>query len=163
MGEASVNEGQRHPEHEMPIRMLSLLACASALTPAQPPMARRAVLGAALTPLVGAAVAANAEVYNSGKLNTPDSAGRRAALVNFGGLYSDPAHPGCTRKVKLAGTAAFITGADEDKVPFKVKGSTQGNTITIDFSPKGGPKDVTGVWIGSGIKFPDGNVWTKIG
>merc|ERR1712087_784866 len=90
----------------------------------QPPVARRAVIvGATLAPLV-VAVSAEAEVYDK-KTLPPDSAGRRAALVNFGGLYSDANHPGCTRKVKLAGSAAYITGADEDKVPFKVKGSTR--------------------------------------
>ena len=38
-------------------------------------------------------------------------------------------------------------------------------TIKIDFSPKGGPKDLVGKWedVGSGrIVFPDGNAWTKV-
>ena len=35
--------------------------------------------------------------------------------------------------------------------------------ILIDFSPKGGPADVVGQWLGTGgIKFPDGNVWAKL-
>lgn len=36
--------------------------------------------------------------------------------------------------------------------------------ITIDFSPKGGPKTATGVWVKNAgketITWPDGNVWT---
>merc|ERR1711924_479522 len=33
-----------------------------------------------------------------------------------------------------------------------------GQSMKVDFSPKGGPKDVTGTWNGEdGITFPDGN------
>jgi len=34
--------------------------------------------------------------------------------------------------------------------------------IFVDFSPKGGPKDVVGKWQDGGIVFPDGNKWSKI-
>jgi hypothetical protein len=34
--------------------------------------------------------------------------------------------------------------------------------IFIDFSPKGGPRDLLGKWTGKGILFPDGNEWKKI-
>merc|ERR1711934_189612 len=50
--------------------------------------------------------------------------------------------------LKLAGTSA----TDEKK------GET---TIKIDFSVKGGPKDVPGVFKEGKISFPDGNVWPK--
>ena len=50
---------------------------------------------------------------------------------------------------KLAGTSA----TDEKK------GET---TIKIDFSVKGGPKDVPGVYKDDKISFPDGNVWSKL-
>ena len=85
--------------------------------------------------------------------------------VRLAGKYSDPAHPGCTRKVTLLGTnKVLIEGADEDGKPWKVKGSYEGKTIVVDFTPKGGPKDVTATYsIGSGLTFPDGNVWKKIG
>lgn len=33
--------------------------------------------------------------------------------------------------------------------------------VLIDFSPKGGPKDLVGKWDVDGITFPDGNKWTK--
>ena len=42
-------------------------------------------------------------------------------------------------------------------------GKTRGKEeATIDFSSKGGPKDLVGKWDGSGIVFPDGNKWTKV-
>jgi len=34
--------------------------------------------------------------------------------------------------------------------------------IMVDFTPKGGPKDVVGMWKEGGIVFPDGNKWSKI-
>ena len=34
--------------------------------------------------------------------------------------------------------------------------------IRIDFSPKGGPKDLLGKWTGKGILSPDGNNWSKL-
>merc|ERR1712159_107327 len=41
--------------------------------------------------------------------------------------------------------------------------SKDGLSMKVDFSPKGGPKDVTGKWNGKdGITFPDGNTWTKL-
>ena len=37
-----------------------------------------------------------------------------------------------------------------------------GQSLTVDFSPKGGPKDLTGKWNGKdGISWPDGNTWAK--
>ena len=39
----------------------------------------------------------------------------------------------------------------------------QTDTILIDFSPKGGPKNLIGQYDGSGIRFPDGNRWVKVG
>ena len=84
--------------------------------------------------------------------------------IRIGGTYSDPAHPGCTRKVTLIGTnKVLIEGADEDGKKFTVRGTYEGKEVTIDFTPKGGPADVTATYaIGSGLTFPDGNVWSKI-
>merc|ERR1719387_669532 len=54
---------------------------------------------------------------------------RAKAGVRIGGKYDDPMHPGCQRKVTLIGSnKVLIEGADE------------GKTITVDFSPKGGPR-----------------------
>jgi len=82
--------------------------------------------------------------------------------IRIAGKWADPGHPGCERKIQLAGNKAFITGADEDGKPWKVIGIVEGSDVMIDFSPKGGPKDVKATFvIGKGLTFPDGNVWTK--
>lgn len=82
--------------------------------------------------------------------------------ARLAGTWNDPAHPGCTRKVQLAGNKAFIKGADEDGKPWKAVGVISGNDVTIDFSGKGGPSDVQAIYIvGKGLTFPDGNVWTR--
>ena len=99
----------------------------------------------------------------TGKLPKDLRAPRDLIGVRFQGTYSDPAHPGCTRRITLAGRNAIITGADEDGKPWKVAAVPQGDKILADFSPKGGPADVVGQWLGTGgIKFPDGNVWAKL-
>ena len=40
--------------------------------------------------------------------------GIQGAPLRISGSWSDPAHPGCTRKIVLQGNKAFINGADED-------------------------------------------------
>ena len=84
--------------------------------------------------------------------------------IRLAGKYSDPAHPGCTRKVTTIGTnKVLIEGADEDGKPWKVRGTYEGKEVTIDFTPKGGPKDVTATYtIAGGLTFPDGNKWKKL-
>lgn len=82
--------------------------------------------------------------------------------IRIAGKWADPSHPGCTRKIQLAGNKAFINGADEDGKPWKAVGIIAGDDVVIDFSGKGGPTDVKATFvIGKGIVFPDGNVWTK--
>lgn len=65
----------------------------------------------------------------------------------FSGKYSDPNHPGCFRKIEVKGKEVKITGSD------RLDGSNQWTlyatedapgTILVDFSPKGGPKDLFG-------------------
>merc|ERR1712137_985715 len=34
--------------------------------------------------------------------------------------------------------------------------------MTIDFSPKGGPKDIKATLSEKGVSFPDGNTWVKM-
>lgn len=44
----------------------------------------------------------------------------------------------------------------------KVKGTVDGNSIIVDFTPKGGPSGVEAKFVvGKGLVFPDGNVWTN--
>jgi len=88
--------------------------------------------------------------------------GGKLPTIRVSGTWKDPAHPGGYRKISLVGNNAIINGADEDGKPWKVKGVLQGNSIIIDFTPKGGPKDVEGKYVvGKGIVFPDGNTWYK--
>jgi len=83
--------------------------------------------------------------------------------ARLAGKWSDPGHPGCKRKIQLAGNKAFITGADEDGKPWKAVGIVDGMDVVIDFSSKGGPTDLKATYVvGKGIAFPDGNVWTAL-
>ena len=56
---------------------------------------------------------------------------------------------------------SHFAGADEDGKAWKLTGRPKGKYVLIDFSPKGGPKEVVAVNDGLGIVFPDGNKWTK--
>ena len=89
--------------------------------------------------------------------------GGEKSTARLAGTWKDPGHPGCVRKVQLAGNKAFIKGIDEDGKPWKAVGLISGNDVTIDFTAKGGPADVTATYVvGKGLVFPDGNVWSKI-
>uniref|UniRef100_A0A7S2A4W8 Uncharacterized protein n=1 Tax=Trieres chinensis TaxID=1514140 RepID=A0A7S2A4W8_TRICV len=87
----------------------------------------------------------------------------------FNHQYSDPKHPNCKRAVVVKNDVdAFISGTDgtpgcpEDGSGnvWRLTGTVEDNTILVDFSPKGGPANLKGVWDGSGIKWPDGNKWS---
>lgn len=106
---------------------------------------------AALVPFAALPALANPyddAFYDSSQVSTEMSqaaaarAPRAAVPPTFAGTYSDGAHPGCKRKITRQGGAAIITGADEDGVQWRVKGTPQGNSLLVDFSSKGGPKDV---------------------
>ena len=96
-----------------------------------------------------------------------------AATVDFSGSYADPFHPNCQRHVEVVSqTRAAVTGTDGTPGcppdgsgrPWALTGILEGDSILIDFTPKGGPKDLKGVWEPSpvaGIRFPDGNLWSK--
>ena len=105
----------------------------------------------------------------------------------FVGSYTDPMHPGGTRTIFLQNTKvgpyqlAKIVGVGGTGEPAQfelpamvapVPGKSDAWQITIDFSPKGGPKDFTGYWDADGIRFPptprqiergntSGNKWPK--
>eukprot|EP01082_Thalassiosira_pseudonana_P010239 g9131.t1 g9131 contig35:103283-103977(+) len=93
--------------------------------------------------------------------------------IDFSGSYSDPGHPSCARVIKMEGSTAVISGVDGN--PGCGVGSVQGaewkltgrvdekdaNEIFVDFSSKGGPKDLVGKWDENGIRWPDGNKWTR--
>lgn len=92
------------------------------------------------------------------------------AAVDLSGSYSDPFHPNCQRVISVNGlSTATLKGTDGNPgckpggagKEWALDGKVDGNTILVDFSPKGGPKDLKGVWEGNGIRWPDGNKWTK--
>eukprot|EP00931_Biecheleriopsis_adriatica_P078221 TRINITY_DN51682_c0_g1_i1.p1 TRINITY_DN51682_c0_g1~~TRINITY_DN51682_c0_g1_i1.p1 ORF type:complete len:180 (+),score=35.65 TRINITY_DN51682_c0_g1_i1:64-603(+) len=97
----------------------------------------------------------------------------KAKQLTWSGKYSDPNHPGCERKVTKSGDQFIITGTDSatgksgcestDKLKkWQLSGVlVNDNTMTIDFSPKGGPEDLLATRTSAGISFPDGNTWTK--
>jgi hypothetical protein len=97
----------------------------------------------------------------------------------FCGTYSDPInHPGGTRTISLLNSADDVVGSGDYRLAKVVGGGGIGEAkeyvlpavvvgdraIIIDFSPKGGPRDFTGILENDGaIKFlRDGNRWPRL-
>lgn len=83
----------------------------------------------------------------------------------WSGLYSDPYHPDGYRKITADGGKASVVGKDDATAAvWTLSANVSGSTITVDFSPKGGPASMQGVLVeGSKVRisWPDGNAWTK--
>ena len=127
-----------------------------------------------------AVLSSNAWVFSPGSVKKAVSAATasaiigsslvsNAAVVDWTGSYADPFHPNCQRVVSVSGlTTATIKGTDGNPAcppggagkEWALEGKIDGNNILVDFTPKGGPKDLKGVWVGDGIRWPDGNKWT---
>lgn len=106
-------------------------------------------------------------------LAVPGIAAAAGGVIRFSGVYDDPKHPDCRRIVKPQGSGIVITGTDEiGGKEWKVYGKVQGDEVVIDFSPKGGPKDIVAKFDGdvesfmtetpASFKFSDGNTWTRL-
>eukprot|EP00525_Craspedostauros_australis_P011693 CAMPEP_0198118180 /NCGR_PEP_ID=MMETSP1442-20131203/20675_1 /TAXON_ID= /ORGANISM="Craspedostauros australis, Strain CCMP3328" /LENGTH=148 /DNA_ID=CAMNT_0043776397 /DNA_START=67 /DNA_END=513 /DNA_ORIENTATION=- len=89
---------------------------------------------------------------------------------DFTGSYADVKHPNCKREVVVEGNVATLKGtdgtpgcpADGSGRAWNLPGKIDGDSIFVDFSPKGGPKDLKGLWEPSpepGIRWPDNNLW----
>jgi len=87
------------------------------------------------------------------------------------GSYSDPNHPGCARYIQvLDQTTGEVTGNDapDGSEPWgPLNAIIDGQTVVVDFSPKGGPSDLTGTYTtpegeNAGITWADGNRWTQL-
>ena len=108
-------------------------------------------------------------------LTLATAGGASAAPSAFVGEYADPKHPGCLRSISGEGSVLDVTGTDgtpgcangEKQKPWSLKGEivkipSKETEILIDFSPKGGPKNLLGkLTPEGGILFPDGNTWSK--
>ena len=98
--------------------------------------------------------------------------------IKFGGTYSDPNHPDCPRTITPTGPVFAevrgddpITGttcsATNEEAWGPLSASIDGDQIVVDFSPKGGPSDLTGSYAFDklanchGIAWDDGNFWPK--
>ena len=96
-----------------------------------------------------------------------------AHAIDFSGQYSDPKHPNCRREIVVVDrNTVKITGTDGTPGcppdgsgrPWVLTGKINGDSLLVDFSPKGGPKDLEGIYDDGtspeSIKWPDGNSWT---
>ena len=145
------------------VALTTALACISSVASLQPQSAidRRMALAS-----FGSTILATTAI------SLPAQAAAEGGSV-FCGTYSDPInHPGGKRTIRLTGEklgdyqlaeVAGGGGIGEPKnyiLPAVVVGD---RAIIIDFSPKGGPRDFTGVIEKDGIKFlRDGNKWPRL-
>lgn len=90
------------------------------------------------------------------------------AEARFEGTYSDPNHPGTDRVIDVAvgSNIVNVSGFDLDENGEKVEwgplsATVDKTVIVVDFSPKGGPSDLTGHWDAElrSIVWADGNAW----
>lgn len=96
---------------------------------------------------------------------------------DFSGDYADPNHPNCRRQIRVSDDAnenknkngVVVSGTDGNPgcppdgsgEQWSLMGFTTESEIVVDFSPKGGPKNLEGTKIPGGILWKDGNVWTN--
>jgi hypothetical protein len=84
-------------------------------------------------------------------------------------------HPMCKREIQVKDDGKLAVVLGEDGNPgcesgsttksWKLSGKVEGDSIYVDFSPKGGPKDLVGKWEDAapqGIRWPDSNKWTRL-
>ena len=91
-------------------------------------------------------------------------------LLRYYAVCIDPKHPNCLRIIKVTndGTTADISGTDGTPgcppdgsgTKWNLQGTVEGNDILVDFTPKGGPPNLKGVFNKNRIEWPDGNAWT---
>lgn len=113
-----------------------------------------------------------------GNFTSPGAYGPRPTLSAFGGFYLDPNHYkgdsyAGTRMIAdhpSYGTAEEITmvGSDDGRTFWTLSGhftDVGKGHLVVDFSAKGGPKDLTGTYSTEhgvpSIRWPDGNQWDR--
>lgn len=131
--------------------------------------AARRLLKTTIAPIVvGTAFALTGyEAVETQGFTNPSSMVALAAESVLVGQYDDPNHPGCLRKITVKDDVVTIIGSDNldgsKQWVLKAKEDAPG-VMFVDFSPKGGPSDLLGVYNekADAIKWPDGNSWKKI-
>ena len=119
------------------------------------------------TALIGGSLLTGSMYYLPVLTNSVPAAFAKSESSIFDGNYNDPNHPGCLRKISSKAKEITIVGSDD------INGSNQWvlkadeqmpGTIFVDFSPKGGPPNLLGVFdeAKNGLVWPDKNLWTKI-
>ena len=153
------------------LAVLVTLSCSQAwhLKPLSAVIAVRKLLKNSAAPIiVGTAFALTGyEAMDTQGFTNPSPMVAVAAESVLSGQYDDPNHPGCLRKITVKYDIVTIIGSDNvdgsKQWVLKAKEDAPG-VIFVDFSPKGGPSDLLGVYNekADAIKWPDGNSWTKI-
>eukprot|EP01006_Ploeotia_vitrea_P044723 TRINITY_DN66857_c0_g3_i1.p1 TRINITY_DN66857_c0_g3~~TRINITY_DN66857_c0_g3_i1.p1 ORF type:complete len:239 (-),score=17.15 TRINITY_DN66857_c0_g3_i1:367-999(-) len=95
-------------------------------------------------------------------------------LSDLGGFYTDPNHykPGTFAGTRMIsdktgnrpGMGLTLVGSDDGKLFWTLHGEFTNKTsgaLTVDFSPKGGPSDLTGTFAKGKITWQDGNKWVR--
>ena len=101
-----------------------------------------------------------------------------ANTLHLQGFFLDRAHhvPGSWKGVRIiagepAGTTITVMGTDDGETFWIVYGTIEREKnfpeekpVSIDFSPKGGPADITATWVPalSTLTFFDGNTWVRV-
>lgn len=69
--------------------------------------------------------------------------------LEYLGSYSDPNHPGCKRLITYENSQVIVSGSDnlDGSSPWTLTAKREPDgSLMIDFSPKGGPKDLKAVY-----------------
>merc|ERR1719272_2052381 len=79
------------------------------------------------------------------------------------------AHDGAIRTIlrsdddkKMVRVAGSEADKDGEWKSWSLTGTADEGSVDVDFTPKGGPKDLNGKLTEKGITWPDGNTWVKI-
>lgn len=104
-------------------------------------------------------------VFKDGKISFPDGNSWPKA-TGIQGVYSDPNHPKGWRVVRVGadgrGTVQLQDGETGPVLNLSAKMKSKNSILFIDFSPKGGPTNVSATFRGNKLIFPDGNEWEKL-
>jgi len=133
------------------------------------PCSRRGVASALVAALTSGTAAGSADA-DVGSLPPP-------GIPKWWGAYKDPLHANCKMYVEMSedGLAARISGYEGEpdctkvgfkKKPFEIYGKLKtimDEEMYVDFSTKGGSKEVKVEYEGNGIRLPTGSKWFKVG